>query len=222
MVTCAYGEWIGRFASRAGQRLELLNDPAAAAAQAQAQAHAGPGAGRGARPPLCLAPGARYLELMRESGGGAPVNLEPCGDGPELTHQSWRLDPATQSVVSLAPETGGGGGKGGKHGGGKHGGGGHGSGKQCLTVGWPFVQAVAALVPDGAASAASPFSAAAPAAAGAFQGAPAVVVVNEADSAVAVEVAFEDGTTIAANLPARGMQTFRLPAHKAPVAPALS
>lgn len=185
VIDCSAGEWVAHFSlppGGAGQ-LRLQNPPLGSYPEGAPA------------PVLCLSAVPAYAGLMAHGGGG-PVALAPCAVAPGASdaapddgaaraddddddgalpdadasawaHQQWGYAKASLQVTSLAPARSGGG--------------------QCLTAGWPFVQAVAGVTP---------------------QGATVAVVVNEAAVPVRVTLALEDGANIAAELPPQSIQTF--------------
>ena len=118
----------------------------------------------------CLGISLEYGPLMLQGGG--PIYLQDCIDiasGSDYSHQLWTADTDNNSfraTKATMPQ------------------------EQCLTAGWPFVQAVVGITPDGDS---------------------AVVVFNEAEVEVEISMAFEDGQTVYGSVPAESIQTYLLP-----------
>jgi glucosylceramidase len=118
----------------------------------------------------CLGTSPEYGPLMAQGGG--PIYLQDCiatDSGTDYTHQLWHADSNSNSYKTMSSSA---------------------SQEQCLTAGWPFVQAVVGVTPDGDS---------------------AVVVFNEAAVEVEVSMAFEDGQIVYGSVPAESIQTYLLP-----------
>jgi len=183
MIDCEADDWVGRWSLQASGRLELLNPPPNHHGDDyDDDTNAADDAGL-ARGKICLMANPRYSSLMAfVAGGGLPLDLAPCpadsaagsatdsGSGDDEDEvPRWAWDEQTKALTLLAPFLP------------------AALDRQCVTVGWPFVQAVAGVTPTGDTV---------------------TVVTNEASSEVRLTLRAEDGSSLVSAIPPLSLQTY--------------